>query len=119
VLVVDADAALLDLLEDWLRPHGCIVVHERTGEGAMSDDITLVIVDLPLARPAGPDVLTRIAGAYPGTPVLALAANLFPTVKSDGPVARALGVAGVLPKPVARDALVRTVRTLLNGSDER
>ena len=45
--------------------------------------------------------------------MIALSSNFFPGVESTGAVARELGVAAVLPKPVTREALVAAVRRVL------
>jgi CheY-like chemotaxis protein len=47
------------------------------------------------------------------TPVVALSSNFFARVEANGAVARALGVDAVLPKPLAREALIAAVRTLV------
>ena len=111
VLVVDADPALLALLDEWLADHGCDVVHERNSDGA--DDFDLVVVDIPSPRHGASNVLRRIAQDSPGAPILALSSSFFAGIEASGPVARWLGVAGVLPKPVTRDALIDAVDRLL------
>ena len=44
---------------------------------------------------------------------LRLSPTLFSNVSCGGNCARALGVDGVLPKPVARDALIAAIRDLV------
>src|ERR1051326_4784935 len=44
ILVADADPALRGLLAEWLAEEGCRVV---------DDDPDLIVVDLPLSKPAG------------------------------------------------------------------
>jgi DNA-binding response OmpR family regulator len=109
VLVVDADPALLGLLEEWLGEQGCSVTQEDAG-----GRFDLVVVDVPHPRQGALDVLKRVARAYAGAPVLALSSNFFAGIESTGAVARALGVAGALPKPLARDALIAAVRRVLH-----
>ena len=113
VLVVDADPALAGLLEEWLAADGCSVVDEQAAIDSAGNRFDLVVVDVPFPRQGGLSVLKRVANDHPGAPVLALSASFFAGVESTGAVARALGVAGVLPKPVSREALRAAVRTLL------
>jgi CheY-like chemotaxis protein len=109
VLVVDADPALLGLLQEWLAARGCTV---ETAQGGR-DGIDLIVVDIPSPRQGCTDGLKSIAAAHPGTPILALSSSFFPGVDTTGPVARALGVAGVLAKPVTRGGLLDALRRLL------
>jgi CheY-like chemotaxis protein len=115
VLVVDADPALLALLDEWLAGHGCEVVHERSSEEGAQQDFDLVVVDVPFPRQGGSDVLKRVARGNPGAPILALSSSFFAGIERTGAVARTLGVASVLPKPVTRDALIDAVDRLLPG----
>jgi DNA-binding response OmpR family regulator len=106
ILVVDADPALQDLLEEWLTAQGWSVTRE-------GNPVDLIVVDLAHPLRSGQDVLRRLAAAHAGTPVLALSSSFFPSVAANGAVARTLGVAAVLPKPLTRDALVAAVRHTL------
>ena len=108
ILVVDADPALRDLLQEWLRPLG----HRVAEEGGRAD---LVMVDIPYPRRDGLDVLKRLAREHPQAPRLVLSSGFFPGVDCGGVVARDLGVAGVLPKPLAHERLVAAVQRLLGG----
>jgi DNA-binding response OmpR family regulator len=117
VLVVDTDRALLGLLEEWLDACGCVVVPDQdrgaAGDGADGPFI-LAIVDVPHPKHGGVELLQRVAREHPGTPVIALSSTFFSGIESTGGVARTLGVACVLPKPVARDSLITAVRSLLH-----
>jgi CheY-like chemotaxis protein len=62
-LVVEADPALAELLEEWLAGAGCVPVHERPD---------LVLVDLPFLRERRQQLLREQADAYPGLPVVAM-----------------------------------------------
>ena len=105
IRIVDADPALLELLGQWLDEHGFSVVEEGDAE--------LVIVDVPFPRQGRVGALKHIAAELPGTPILALSANFFAGIEASGAVARWLGVAGALPKPVTREVLAATVRRVL------
>jgi CheY-like chemotaxis protein len=111
VVVVGADAALFALLHEWLAHNGYRVLPEATGggSGARAD---IVVVDAPFDDVAGTALLARVARDYPATPVLLLSSRLLAGVRHTGPVAQALGVATVLPKPVKRDTLVDAIGRL-------
>jgi CheY-like chemotaxis protein len=107
VLVVDADAPTLDLLREWLADAGWRVVDEPAAA-----PVALVLVDVPFPRRGLSPPSLRAAQAHAGVPVLALSASFHPGVEGSGEAARALGVAGVLPKPLRRDALLAAVGRL-------
>jgi CheY-like chemotaxis protein len=104
ILVADADPALRGLLAEWLAEEGCRVV---------DDDPDLIVVDLPLSKPAGTTLVRQLATRHPGKPLIALSSNFFAGVEANGSVARALGVHAALPKPLARAALLGALRKLL------
>ena len=82
----------------------------------MGDDpgaAALAIMEVPFTRHGGRELVQRVAEKYPGTPILALSPTLFSNVQCGGNCAKALGVAGVLPKPVAHEALIDAIRNLL------
>jgi CheY-like chemotaxis protein len=108
IVLVDADPALRGLLEEWLQPLG----HRVVEEGGNAD---LVVVDIPYPRRDGCEVLQRIANEHPKAPRLVLSSSFFPGVDCCGAVASSLGVAGVLPKPLTREALVAAVQRLSGG----
>lgn len=113
VLLVDADPAVQGLLEEWLAAHGCAVEAGRSGADGGRDGFDLIVVDLPSPRQGCTEGIKAIAEAHPRTPILALSSSFFPGVDTTGAVARALGVAGVLAKPVTRSGLLDAVRRLL------
>jgi CheY-like chemotaxis protein len=115
VLVVDADPALLGLLEEWLDGQGCRVVADGN-EAEAQDGFDLAVVDVPFPRQGGLCRLKRVAERHPGVPILALSSNFFAGIANTGMVARALGVAGALPKPVSREALLAAVGELLDAA---
>ena len=109
ILVLDADPALLGLLGEWLADIGDVTARPA----AQASPCDLLVVDVPYPRQGESNPLRRLAETHPGTPVLALSPTFFAGIEPYGAVARELGVAGVLPKPVPRDALVAAVRRLL------
>jgi CheY-like chemotaxis protein len=111
VLVIDADPALIELLDEWVCAMGCTVEHAAGGDTA--GRFQLVIVDVPYPRQGGVDLVARVAAQHPKTPILALSSTFCAGIECHGAVARALGVACVLPKPATREALTNAARTLL------
>lgn len=113
IRIIDADRVTLDLLHEWLTSAGYAIVSE--GEDSTDGDhqAVLAIVDVPFTRHGGNEAIRRVAARYPDIPILALSPTFFSNVTCGGNCARALGVAGVLPKPVARDALIDAIRDLL------
>jgi DNA-binding NtrC family response regulator len=61
VLVVGADPALAELLEEWLTLESCHAVAERPD---------VVLVDVPFPRELAVQRLQHIGDEHPGTPVL-------------------------------------------------
>ena len=109
IRVLDTDRATLDLLRERLTSAGFAVASPSDPAAAV-----LTIIDVPFTRHGGHEVVQRVAAQYPGTQILALSPTLFSSVSCSGHCARALGVAGVLPKPIARDALIAAIRNLLS-----
>jgi CheY-like chemotaxis protein len=91
---------LYGLLEEWLAGTRCTLAH---------DGCDLIVVDIPFPRRGGLDVLRGLAREHPGKPIIALSANFLPGVEPCGSVARELGVASVLAKPVTREALMAAI----------
>ena len=110
VLVVDADRDTLALLREWLSEAGWAVLDETARDSSMP--VHLVLLDLAFPRHGAALALQRLAIEHTGTPVLALSAMFHASIEPQGEVARSLGVAGVLPKPIRRDALVDAVHKL-------
>lgn len=111
MLVVEADADLCALIEQWLRPDGIevIVASGQVAAGA----VDLVIVDLPFPSRAHLDSLRADLDPHGHAPILVLSPTVFASVDCRGPAARALGADGLLPKPTSGDALRLAVRRLI------
>jgi DNA-binding response OmpR family regulator len=114
ILIANADRATFGLLAEWLTAAGYEVVDGEADAGSAHTSTTFcaAIVDVPYTRHGGVELAQRVSARYPGTPILALSATFFSNVKCSGECARALGVAGVLPKPVDREVLVGVVKQL-------
>ena len=109
--MANADSSLYGLVEEWLTAQGSTVALER-GDAGRDHGFDLVVVDVPFPRQGGRDMLERIAQAHPGIPIIALSSTFFDGIDRNGAVARSLGVASVLPKPVTRDSLLAAVSSL-------
>ena len=112
IRVTNADGAMLGLLREWLGAAGYNVTGARNGEAALGGRALLTIVDVPFSRCGAAELVQKVTQENPGEPILALSGTFFSTVACEGACARKLGVAGVLPKPVTRDALVAAVERL-------
>ena len=112
-LVVDADRVLVDLLHEWLGTLGVEVIHEDVARSGGAGNYDIAIVDVPFPRQDGALRIASIMKEHPSTPILAVSAAFFSCVASGGALARELGVACVLPKPLTREALLGAVRRLL------
>ena len=122
ILVSGAETSTVDLLREWLAEAGWQVQAEAAPapEPASTPTVTdpdsahrfaLVLVDLAYPRLGAAGELQRVARAHAGVPVLALSATFHASAEGSGQIARSLGVAGVLPKPIRREALIHAVRT--------
>jgi DNA-binding response OmpR family regulator len=112
ILVADADCALFGLLEEWFAASGWQLAGACQPAEAPPDDYDLILVDVPFPR-EDLEVLNLLRHEHPGTPIIALSTNFFPGVESTGAVARDLGVAAVLPKPLTREALLAAARRIV------
>jgi len=118
VLVSNADRAMFGLLAEWLTSVGYEVVNADAdgASAAPGTKFSVAIVDVPFARHGGVELTKGVSARHPGTPILALSATFFSNVLCSGECARAFGVAGVLPKPVAREALLEAVDRLVKNA---
>ena len=92
-------------------PRGC-----QARVAAAGERFDVAIVDVPFPRHGGVDLIQRVATAHPSAPIVALSSAFFADVSWYGAVARGLGVACALPKPVAHEALTNAIRNLLPRS---
>lgn len=113
VLVVDADATLFCLIDEWLGNRGYRVLREADPASGAAARAGLVILDLPYPRPAMWRALRKVAVQHPHVPVIALSSTFFPGVAREGTVAQSLGVAAVIAKPLQQDSFVAAVNKWL------
>ena len=104
VLAVNTDPEMLALLREWIDGRGFEVIAE--GAEPAANGVDMVVVDVPFPRRGRLHALERIREAHPHAAIVVMSSSFFADVRSDGGVARTLGVASVLPKPFTRDALL-------------
>src|SRR6266496_5379659 len=113
VLVIDDDVGLCELVEEYLGPEGYEVEATHNGERgidrALSNDHSLVILDVMLPGMHGFDVLRRIR-AKSRIPVLMLTARGDDV---DRIVGLEIGADDYLPKPFNPRELVARIRAVL------
>jgi two-component system response regulator CpxR len=113
VLVIDDDVGLCELVEEYLGPEGYDVEATHNGERgidrALSNDHSLVVLDVMLPGMHGFDVLRRIR-AKSRIPVLMLTARGDDV---DRIVGLEIGADDYLPKPFNPRELVARIRAIL------
>ena len=114
VLVLGTDPATRSLFVEWLDEEGFDVVDPSPADAAAPP--SLVVLELPFLRDDGLQPLAEAKLGYPGVPIVVVSPTLFASVGCCGPYAAALGVAGVLPKPMTRATLIEAVHRLASPS---
>jgi len=116
ILVVDDDAALLDLLVDTLSTIGYSVVPALGGSEALvrlkQDTFDLVISDIKMPEVDGVSLLNKVRQSYPGVPVL-LITGLAP----DDIVNKA-SPDGFLAKPFRIGQIEKLIESTLSGKSK-
>jgi CheY-like chemotaxis protein len=110
VLVLGTDQATRSLFVEWFDEEGLQVVEPSSGDEAAP--LSLVVLELPFLRDGGLQPLAEAKLRYPEVPIVVVSPTVFASVGCSGPCAAALGVAGVLPKPIARATLIEAVHRL-------
>jgi two-component system response regulator FlrC len=113
ILVVEDDAALLDLLVDTLSTIGYSAVPALGGPEALvkleQDAFDLVISDIKMPEVDGISLLNKVRQAYPGVPVL-----LITGVASDDIISQA-SPDGFLAKPFRIGHMEELIESTLSG----
>jgi CheY-like chemotaxis protein len=118
VLVLDSDALTQSMIAEWLDADGWQVLDPASDPVSGGPGLDLVVVDLPFPRAGSLDALQAVRQEYPGVPLIVISSTVFANVGCSGPCAQSLGVSGVLPKPVSREALLAAVRRLARPRSE-
>jgi DNA-binding response OmpR family regulator len=118
VLIVEDDAALRGLLERVLVAEGCAVRTASEGPEALrlvrEEPPHLIVLDLMLPWINGIEVLATVRQQPTLSEVPVLVTTGTATTAFD---LRSFGRVRVLHKPVAVDAFITAVRTMLRGGD--
>ena len=110
VLVLETDQATRSLFVEWLDAEGWQVLDPLSADAA--EPLSLVVLELAFLRHGDLQPLAEARLRYPGVPIVVVSPTVFPSVGCCGSCAAALGVAGVLPKPIARATLIEAVHRL-------
>jgi DNA-binding NtrC family response regulator len=114
VLVADDEKNIREGLGEALEADGYRALLAADGEEAMrlveTDDVDLVITDLRMPKLSGTDLLQKVAGHYPGLPVIVLTGH--GTIE-DAVAAMRGGAFDFLTKPVNLDHLSILVKRAL------
>jgi len=114
VLVADDEKNIREGLAEALESDGYAALMAADGEEAMrlvdSGDVDLVITDLKMPKISGTELLGKVAGRYPGLPVIVLTGH--GTIE-DAVAAMRAGAFDFLTKPVNLDHLAILVKRAL------
>jgi DNA-binding response OmpR family regulator len=113
IAVYESDDLMYALLSEWLSGAGYIV-----RDSARTHDREMPRADLVIVSISGPkreiDLLMRsVRSVYPGAPIVALSSQARLGLSSNGGLARELGAARVMAKPLTRQELVAAVDDIL------
>ncbi|MEK6649666.1 MAG: PAS domain S-box protein, partial [Bacteroidota bacterium] len=119
ILFVEDEAALADMVEEFLRSEGFRVLTAREGNQAVrlfeqhKDEIGIVVSDVGLPGMDGWGVVRRLRELQPGVRCLLASGYLEPEMRSR---MREEGVTGFLQKPYDLDSLSSAIRAALRQS---
>jgi len=118
ILVVDDDAASLDLVTIWLQSHGYAVSQASEGNRAISlgteEKFDLVILDVHMPTYDGIEILRFLRKRYVRSPVKVIALTGDSTESVRKGLTRQ-GVDSYMTKPVELKALLDEVQRLLES----
>lgn len=114
VLILESDRLIKALISEWLQMAGCEMLPSQDLASLKPDGgCDLVLADVRAPMKSARETVDRVMQALPGTPVIAMSADIpdYGPSAADA-LARELGAAAVLVKPFTQDALINTVRRL-------
>jgi hypothetical protein len=119
ILVVDDDDSIRNLFELTLTGVGYKVVVAKDGREALArmreQRFDLVVTDLVMPEREGIEIVQTLRKEQPDLKIIAVSGAFGGMYLK---VAKALGANATLAKPVSKDALLTTVRSLLEGSTQ-
>ena len=118
VLLADGSQAILDSLKKAFAKTDYALLHARTGKQAITllerlkADIDLAIIDLDFEDVNGLEVvgLLTAPGRKPSKIIVSTSRHHEPQLKQ----VKHLGIHAIMPRPLAPEELVETIRTLLS-----
>ena len=112
ILVVDDNSNLREALVAVLANEGYEVSQASNGDAAVADmrqqPVALLITDLVMPDREGIETIRHFSREFPHTPIIAMSG-----MPDYLPMAKALGAAVVLKKPIVYADLLRAVRSLI------
>ena len=120
ILIADDDPILRELVQEYLSAEGYSLTLVEDGREALkaaeAARFDLIITDMVMPNLDGIELLQALRSTSPETPVLAMSAGIA-GCNADVLLraATAVGAVSVLRKPLSRQALVETVRDLLQS----
>ncbi|MEO8368472.1 MAG: response regulator [Candidatus Solibacter sp.] len=118
ILVIDDDPAVRGLLHHILQNAGHTVLQAADGKAGMAElernPVDLVITDLVMPEREGLDVLRMLHVHRPELPVIAISGAFGGSFLK---IARHLGAAATLAKPVDAAVLLRAVRVVMSSRE--
>lgn len=110
VLVLESDRLIKQLIVEWLDMAGyeTVCASDPTSVAPVAGmACDLMIADVPAPFESAREAIARLARALPGTPVIAMSADVLASGPSaSNAIARELGAAAVLVKPFTQHALL-------------
>lgn len=114
IAIIEDDVLMRGLLTEWLAAAGYRVSAPAPGE--RPGDVDAIVVDLCDPRDRGIARVREARRACPAAPVIAISGQFRAGLECAGSAARALGVARVIAKPLARAELLEAVRAVIGGA---
>jgi DNA-binding response OmpR family regulator len=115
IAAYESDDLMYGLLCEWLGGAGHVVGGSTAGHDLQTPTADLVIVSVSGPKREIDLKMYCVRTVHPGIPIVALSSQARQGLSSDGALARELGVARVMAKPLARSELVAAVDDILAG----
>jgi DNA-binding response OmpR family regulator len=113
IAAYESDDLMYGLLCEWLGGAGHVVGGSTRTHDRHTPRADLVIVSLFGPKRTMDMMMHCVRSAHPDTPIVALSSQARSGLSSNGALARELGVARVMAKPLARGELVAAVDDIL------
>ncbi len=113
IAVYESDDLMYGLLCEWLRGAGYLVRDSARIPDRQMPRADLVILSVSGSKREIEPLIRGVRSVHPDAPVVALSSQVRLGLSSNGVLARELGVARLLAKPLTRRELVAAVDTVL------